>query len=175
MQSNIEISDIGNVVMVPVRSRCNDGRKVPEGINQDRFIQMNVYQWREEAPYSERVFVYNPFLMHPIRTNSIVEAIDPNRERFIGGKYHKNSWYHLPRIFDDRGLNLDPVHIAERGIIVFEELMPEGILYFQHNPPNPKPELTYLIETTQKSFMDYFREIGMHEVFCGKLEQKVRH
>ena len=166
--------DIGKIVTVSVKSRCNDGRKIPEGIDQDRFMQMNVYQWREESPYSDMIFVYNPFPIHPIKTRSIVETIDPNRERFKEKKYHKNSWYHLPRIFDERGLNLDPSHVTKNGIIVFEGLMPEGTLYFQHNPQKPNPEIAYLIETTQKKFMDYFREKSKHEVFCGILEQKAK-
>ena len=174
MTSDLEISSIGKIVTVPVKSRCNDGRKVPEGIDLDKFIQMNVYQWREESPYSDTIFVYNPFLVHPIKTRSIVETIDPNRERFKERKYHKNSWYHLPRIFDERGLNLDPIHVTKGCIIVFEEFMPEGTLYFQHNPQNPNPQIAYLIETTQKRFMDYFRNIGKQEVFCGRLEQKVK-
>ena len=165
------ISDIGKIITVPIKYRCNDGRKVPDGIDHDRFMQMNVYQWREESPYSDVIFVYNPFPIHPIKTRSIVEVIDSNRERYQERKYHKNSWYHLPRIFDDRGLNLDATHM-DSGIVVFEEQMPEGILFFQHNPQNPNQELTYLIETTQGRFLDYFRGIGKHEVFCGQLEQK---
>jgi hypothetical protein len=169
----MEIDDIGKILTLPVISRCNDGRKIPEGIDQERFMQMNVYQWREDSPYSGTIFVYNPFLVHPIDTKSIVEVIDPNRETFKK-KYHKHSWFHLPRIFDNKDLNLDPIHATEGGIIVFEESMPKGTLYFQHNPQNPKFEIAYLIETTQKKFMDYFREMDKHEVFCGKVEQKTR-
>jgi len=172
MQFNIDLGDVGKVVTVPVESRCNDGRKVPGGIDRERFMQMNVYRWRGDSPFSDAIFVYNPFLVHPIKTRSIVEAIDPDRKRFKERKYHKNSWYHLPRIFDDKCLNLDPISCSERNIVVFEELMPEGTLYFQHNPQNPDPELAYLIEITQKGFMNYFRETGKHEVFCGRLEQQ---
>jgi hypothetical protein len=163
----------GNLIEVPVKSLCKDGRKVPLGIDLDRFMQLNVYQWLKRLPYGDTIFTYNPFRTFPITTRSIVDTIDQDRVKYRKSRHRKGSYY-LRRVFDNTGENLDPLDFAGECVVIFDSGMPAGDLYFQCNCSGSGPEKAGLILTTRADLARYFQTVKQHETFSGNLERKER-
>ena len=167
------LDNYGEIITVPVKSRCNDGRKVPNEIDLDMFMQLNAFEWLERLPYQEMIFTYNPFRVFPITVRSITDTVDPEKKRY--DKKHRKKSYYLPRVFENTGRALDPVYSdGANNIVVFSNDIPDGELFFQVNHPGLYISEAGLVVITKHDFERYHRLVREHQTYFGELEQKIR-
>jgi len=167
------LKNIETIRKFPVSRVCRDGRKVPEGIDLNKFFKMDNYLWRNSEECNDILFTYSPFLVNPVDAKSILDIVDPKEERFSGRKLRKNVTYHLPRIFEASGKIIDPLN-ARREIVVFDGERNDEIFYFQTNVFVSDDSSTYIIETTKDKLAGMLEYFCGHEIFFGEIKPKIR-